>query len=94
MIYSAKQKENETVDVRFQIYNNAFQNLLGFQREQSVSELYEIPYLIQQKMQFKIKIKQEKVYTAISLLGLISYLVDKDSDDSFRIKLVLDDREL
>ena len=49
LIYSAKVQSNEIKDVRFQIYNNAFESLLGFKREIKESELYEIPMSVQEK---------------------------------------------
>jgi hypothetical protein len=78
LIYSSSKTESGLLSLEVAIYNNAFQNLMGFQRDEVEGDEYLISEEVLNMKQFKIK--EKKVLRTVSLKKLIKTLTAKNTD--------------
>jgi hypothetical protein len=78
LIYSSSKTESGLLSLEVAIYNNAFQNLMGFQRDEVEGDEYLISEEVLNMKQFKIK--EKKVLRTVSLKKLIKTLTAKNID--------------
>jgi hypothetical protein len=78
LIYSSSKTESGLLSLEVAIYNNAFQNLMGFQRDEIEGDEYLISEQVLNMKQFKIK--EKKVLRTVSLKKLIKTLTAKNID--------------